>query len=271
MGLIKLAQKDYNIILRFLRLPCAIPPGLYIETALPALFSLLWTYFEPDWRELIHQATGKSVLCRIKGGMEDTQLIPPKETSKATRFYFKATEWADVSTWYLFLAEIVNDSLLQWLSLLIKMSGCDKTYSPWVGSGPFFFGALHDDGTWSTCDFDAQAGSVWYPVWTSQCIRVPPGKSWTLACSMGFHYFDGNPAAVSARIWNRTHNIVLDSYEISQEQADNGHKSHVFFTQRNGTVDYVDIYCQWAYFGPPPPLHEVFGDSGGTGFIFVQP
>jgi hypothetical protein len=271
MGIVPIAINSVNTVKRMLINPCAVVPEVYIETAFEAVITLIYSFFEPDFREFYHQLRGNSLLCDVKGGLKDTGHVPPEAQSKATRFAFKAAEAFDRSIWYLFLATIINDAVLDWTSLIYKATKCDPAQSPYVGSGPFFFGALHDDGTWSTCDFSAQNTSIYYPVFTSQLAFVPPGKAWTISGKMRFETFEGFPAPTSVRIADLTNNRVLDSYSVTKEQADAGHPTIAFDTGRNGYSYPLYIALQWAFFDGPIPHHEVFGKSDGQCFIFVQP
>lgn len=271
MGIIPIAINQVNSFKRILALPCAIPPIIYAEAAYEAVITLLYSFFEPDAREFYHQIRGNSLLCDYKTALKETGVVPPEAESRATRFAFKAFEAFDRSIWYLFLAQILNDALLDFESQILHLKQCPTGQSRYVGSGPFFFGALHDDGTYSTCDFSAAPGSIYYPVFTSELAFVPPGKAWTLAGSMRFHTFEGFPAPVSARIIDKTNRRVLDSYSVTKEQADAGHLVHAFDTGRNGYSYPLDIALEWAFFDGPVSHHEVFGLSDGFCFKFVQP
>lgn len=271
MGIISPTKKTINGLKRVLALPCATPPGVYVETALEALASILWSLYSPDFKEAYHQLTGHSLLCSAKGVLKHSTVIPPKETSAATRFFFSSAEWFDRATWYIFIAQIINDSLIDWESQLIALSKCRDGLSPLVASGTWFFGAIHDDGEWGTEDYTAQAGSIYYPVWGSGPLIVKPGKAYSIACSQGFHNFEGESVPVSARIINKTHNVLLDSYSVTKDQAQGAAKTHVWIDTRNETVDTIHVYCEWSYTGDPLTDHEAFGDHDGTGFAFVQP
>lgn len=262
----------YNAINRIFAIPCAIPPVVYVETAIEAVISMFYSFLEPDVRELYTQVRGHSALCEVKGALKDIFEGVPGTNNPVTKTVFKISEIIDVGTFWLFIAALVNEGLFDWSSQLHRVAACAHTDQPNVGSGPYFFGGLEDNGTWDGMAYSADAGSKFAPVWESgsSCV-VKPGKSWAVAASQSFHAVSGPPVGTSARLINLTTGQVYDSDTNTTGPDGLNRATHIWNKGKNTTSQTHIIAAQFAYFGPPLPLRECLGDHDGFGFVFVQP
>lgn len=271
MAIIPSQAKAANAIVRILLLPCAVPPQVYIETAFAALVNFLYSFFEPDLRELYHHFRGNSLLCDVKGGLKSTTLIPPEGKSPATRFAFGSFEIFDRVTWFTFLAAITAETLIDWQTMIMELSPCDPQFSPYTASGVHFFGAIPDDGTWGTCAYTATPPSIYTPAWYSVMTNLARGKHWVMAGSVSFEDALGHIVPTSTRIINKTTGVIYDEYTQTQDDADGGNRAHVF-EHRVQEHDFdVTIEMQHAYFGPSLPLHQAFQTQGSRATMYRQP
>src|SRR5690242_2197518 len=137
-------KSEIGAIKRLLFNPCDAPPSLYVETFLPAALEAFWQIAFPDFKEAFHKISGKSLVCTAKEGLRDALVDAGVEPGRATRFLFRALEWADLSVWYLFLADVAAQGLFNWSTQIWRMSGCKNNRDPRSGPGDRYVSAIGD-------------------------------------------------------------------------------------------------------------------------------
>lgn len=103
---------------------CSPSPAVWVETLPFALMRAAWSLVEPDNKEVYHQLRGKSLQCDLKSAIREAQEASGAEETAADRFVFSAAEFADMTLWYLFLASIGAEGLVDWSTMAMEMSGC---------------------------------------------------------------------------------------------------------------------------------------------------
>lgn len=251
-------------IKRILVLPCDTPPSIYIEAAVPAALGVFWDVETPDPREIYTEKRGHSMLCDIKMSIEDWEFIPPAEKSAATRFFFSSLKWFDLTTWYLFVADVIAEGFYAWSSQIIKMAACDAAHSFWGGHGEYYFGAIYDDGRWGTLDFAFPAWTKFYPA-SPASITVPYGKPYIIAASAVFTALGGVvPEPVTSRIISTTRGEVLDIQLPTKDKKGEWNKSHTFFKGVGSVYPTETITQEWSCSSGNLPTHQAFPKSSET-------
>lgn len=249
---------------RILSLPCDTPPSLWVETFVPAALKAIWTVASPDPKELYHKAFGNSLYHDYKQTLRDSEVIPPESESAATRFYFNALDWADLSVWYLFLADAGLDGLMNWTSQVLKQSQCPNKGYAGQGHGNFYFGAIPDDGRWSGLDFSFAEGTDFYPAAPSH-IQLRPGHTGIIAARASFHlWLLEEPVACEARVIIQETGLVLDQVNIVDPDVAAQSPTKTFVKYTNNTRTTQTLQAQWRWTGGPVPEGEVFPDADST-------
>lgn len=235
-------------IQRILALPCNPSPSLWVATLSAAALQAAWDILSPDPKHIYHKLRGGSLLCDIKGGIEDTGLLPPEAENKAKRFFFRTTEWYDRLTWYVFLLDVADDALINWTSNVIKFACPDKYQSPFVGVGGAEFGGLDVDARWQTADFYAQEGSVYYPASPSS-VDCKPGTPWVLAghATWSKAHLD-TKGKVETRVICEDTGAVFDT-DNDETHTGNFSKTLAFASGKNFTSNTLRFSMQWRFVG----------------------
>lgn len=187
-------------ILNMLWTPCDTTPSLWAEAAVPAALTALWTIIEPDPKELYHRAFGHSLVCSMKTAIVEASAEAPVMTDGSRRFLFRAAEWVDMSVWYMFLASVGSDMLIDWITSVYRMSGCiDDPYAH-AGSGYAPFGACPAGGKWGATAFD-----WWFDAWpyapaSPTLLELEPGDEGVICVAAQATDVHDIPCSFSTRI-----------------------------------------------------------------------
>lgn len=142
-------QHQINALRKFLYSPCSITPQVWIETFLPAAVVAIFTVLTPDPKETIRiLGGGKSWLKQVKVSFQDALAGEPLENYKGIRFLFEFAEGVDLAVWWLFLAGVAAEFLMDWSSMAFRMAGCDATNRSLTSERRFALGNFEGDGTW---------------------------------------------------------------------------------------------------------------------------
>lgn len=243
---------------RILAIPCDTPPSVWVETALPAALKAIYSVAEPDPKEAYHKAFGNSLYHDYKTVLQDAEIVPPAEGNEATSFFFAALDWADLTAWFLFLADVALDGLMNWTTQIIKQTQCKMKGYEGQGHGTFFFGAIEDDGRWQQLDFSFPEGTDFYPVSPSSIV-VPKGHSCIVAAQASFHLWaseSGVPCAT--RLINITTGEILEQVDIADPTNSKYPKTHVFSKYANDTQDEHHVAVEWSWGGGPVATGQVY-------------
>ena len=254
----KEVYNSLNNIKRLLVLPCSNPVGVYVEAAAEAAITMLYSALEPDVKELIHMATGKSALCHVKTLVADIHDDVGLTPTKVSRVLGQLGEAYDMATWNLFVLGIAANGLAQFTSTMLQQQGCANKFSPSYGTGGAYVGAIYDNGQWYSLDFAVtEEHSDFYPVSVSG-IDAKPHRTALIAASARFQDFNGVPVGTNSRIVRLDTGAYLD-YDTNGLYSDAPHAStHVWYKSRSQFAQNTAIEAQWSYDGDPLPLGEAF-------------
>lgn len=246
---------------KIMSIPCAIEPWVYAEASVAALGAIIYSIISPSPREVYHNVFGESVLCHIKTIIQDAHTPKTAGGQKARRFLFRLAEFADVGTWYYFLANALIDGAIIFESQIMNETACTPDGHANSGTGTLWFGAIMDNGWWPAPEMFFTGGQF-APVHAAILV-VKPKTHWTLAYSTSWHTFEEIPFPVASRIRsvNSGHIYDMDATAL-QDVFDEIQPTHTW--ERNvggyGEVDEVIAECA-NLSGLVVPHHELFPDD----------
>ena len=233
-----------NAGIKWWHAPCSTPPLIFAVSAVEASLMLGWTLLSPDPKEVIHAASGKSVLCHIKTGANAVHEEHPLFSSQGKRFLWKFAEGFDIGLWLMFLYYSVEDALYMFTTSVIKNSVCDHKnmisfrQGTWAvggrAGGPDYLGGLR----WYTADGSSFADSG---------IFIPPGCHGFVGGSSTWTTLSGIPVPTQMRIIVKETGEILDT-NISKDGVFSMDGRTVGFAQySNQSGAGRTIEMQWAF------------------------
>lgn len=229
-------ENEYNAVVEFFYIPCAIPPQLYVAAAEAAIMVLFWSQREPDAKELYHVTKGVTVYHDIKHGLLEAAHIPSDQVHPTTRAVFQLGALADIASWYGFIGGVVGNGVLAWTSQIFKHVNCLDQGNPKFGQGFNPYGAIRGQGQWDEVPFECAPPSIFAPVWPGPTAIVYPDKYGFVAASLGFEHLDGSSAGAATRVIDLASGIVHQTYTAEQDPdtGDYG-RNHVWYGAKNET------------------------------------
>lgn len=256
------AFNKLNKVIDLLKIPCSAPPSVWATMALPAAIRAAWTIALPDFKEGYHQIFGKSVVCEFKTEITEAKSLDPALSDGAYNFLFRSAEWVDLAVWYLFLAEVGEDALLDWVSTVYKMEHCIRDPSAALGTGSAPYGGVYGNGAWSSTAF------VWFfddPEWSpvsDTTIVLNPGDTGWIRGAIGATDILGAPVPLITRTVIQETGVQL-SYSDPPVYSDDGHRNFTFSKAKykNRTKSQLtmrlEATCPW-----PIPDNVALPESG---------
>lgn len=160
--------------------PCAPNPVLYATTAAAAALMAAIEFAQPDAKHLYHYIAGRTTTCAIKYALEENNLVSPDANSLSKNFAWTSLEIAEHTLWYCFLTDLGFDALLNWSSMMVRFQCKSRAEIERYGQGSVFLGGVNYNGDWNSAEFNAQPGSIYYPV-TFSHVDVAPYQAYELA------------------------------------------------------------------------------------------
>lgn len=255
-------------IKRILVNQCDIPISAYVEAGVDAVGGMLASIVSPDPKELYHAVRGHSALCDLKGFLNNMEFIPPEEDSFATRYFFRNLEQYDVATWWMFLASVAHEGLINFTSQAIRIDGCGYKENPKSGPGNFYLGAVHDTGEFNEMEFEFPAFSQFYPVFSSQ-VYAYAGEQFSISGSAKFTDFYNTPVPSASRIVRKSDGMVMDYDECDPYGTKPRKSSHVWYSGQSQTDTLEQYSLEWAYTGGIPlPTGQAFPNHDAHIYIY---
>ena len=275
---------QWNQITRIMPVPCAPSPLLWVETAVPAF---CWAFLASqsfDFKELVHISTGKSWLQHVKSQVpvtettfrqfgrkmvtEDVEVekVVNSTVGKAGRTFFKFAEGFDMAAYWIFIASIATEGLIEWHSLAYRMAGCrdDVRAGSWSSgspSGGCGVNAWGGAGYW-------QVDSGPYSPGTYPFAVIPPGSQGYLAVSLWAHTLLGIPLSVGTRIINQHTGDVYDSHTALAVPGGSAPYSSVWYHHKNYGDNDVVLIAQ-SYTSPPDSsTSALIGGGQASGGVY---
>lgn len=147
--MVDVRQIQANALKKFLYTSCTVTPTVWIETFLPAAVLAVVSVLTPDPKEVVRIAgNGKSWLKQVRDSFHDAAADEPIESFKKTNFLFDLAEGIDRAVWWLFLAGVTADFLIEWSTLAYRMAGCTTSEREVTLELKFALGGVPGDNTW---------------------------------------------------------------------------------------------------------------------------
>lgn len=143
---------------------CSIDPLLFAQVTTTAALQLFDTIIEPDFKEFVHKATGRSVVKHIKQAVLDTSEGKPALGAGGRRFVFNMAEKVDLAVWYYFLASVAYEGGQNWGSMVYQASSCASHRPGFVTFGHRPFGGV-------------SSGAPWFPAFAWVESAPTPGRT----------------------------------------------------------------------------------------------
>jgi hypothetical protein len=241
-----------------LMVPCAAPPQIWVKAMAPALLTAFITLIPAGWKNDIKMATGKSWLKHLRIYVRDADIVTPSFYDGALETMFELAEWADKSVWYMFLASVTLDFLLDWTSLVWEMAGCAEHDDNLIVSGDQPNGNIPLVGEW-------MQGPEWNQ--TFPTYGAPQASSYLLGAYgtgsmmavLNYHTLMDYGCAFEMRyVWRSTGQTIAQS-GISQAAATTGHSAFLSANPVNpyGAPAWVDMQVRRT-------------DDSGSSFVYPK-
>lgn len=281
--------KIANNITQIITQPCAISPAVFVDTAFEAAMRMVVTVVEPSPKEEYHTLTGESTVGTIKrflggehvsysrghgGGRSrvyfggtDAEIIAPVAENYGKKFLFRGLEVADMAIWYLFLASITAEGLLDWTSQLSRLSGCNPADLYGESTEPRL--AIHSEGAWESFSW-AVGGGAFAPVWGGS-LTMDTMSYVTISGSAAAKDVHGTPVSLQSRIRNDTAGHVISSNAGDPRHGlESTHRNMVWSQQQpSGRWQTETISLQFMC-AESLPLNEAFANGGEATFSLRQ-
>lgn len=192
-------DRPAGAVKRLMEVPCEIPQSVYIEAAVPSIIDGFLSYMSPDPRELYTRTFGHSVFCAASGSFGKVTHVPSDRRSRYQRFVLPLGRYADLSTYWYFLAGIVADGVYEWATLARKMSPCNPANGPFSASGQAWVGGIPDNGDYRTVDFWTGEGAFNGPV-AATTMTVHKGDTCVMASKARFLNFLGQDVPCASQL-----------------------------------------------------------------------
>lgn len=199
-----------NQIKNLVMITCAEPDLLMVEMAGVAAMQAFWTIATPSTKQLIEASTGKSWVCSAKTIVGDAEKGLPIATDGATKFVYGMARGLDVFAYWQFLADILGQGLINWMSMGQKVNRvCNGSLSPnrgrlWVYGSPAGDGGWGAPGTW----LNAAGNDV------GAVLPVRRGQFWEFSHWGRLQGLNGSPVTYSSRVVDKTNGQVLTQSRI---------------------------------------------------------
>lgn len=181
--------------------PCAPTPMLWVEATVFAAWTLFWSVIEPVWKQDVKLVTGKSWLKNLKQYAYEAEESPYSFFDDSLIMLFEVAEWADAAVFWVWIASIGIDGLMNTCTLAYQLAGCDPLSASCtiVGKSPFGGWSFEQYGKWA----DGPAWIEQYPVHgapMSSTLIMPANASGSIAASLTVRSIGGGFATCTTRV-----------------------------------------------------------------------
>jgi hypothetical protein len=197
-----------------LLLPCTPTPMIWATSAAEAAVRLFIAYNEPDMKHVIHQLSGRTLLCSAKviakSFVEEVNI----ENTFLDHYIWYIPEAAELFAWYFFLASITLEGLINWETALMKMTKASCNPNATYNSGNVCHIGQHADGQWQTGGGWTNSSDPISPLYGGT-IRVGNGWTGTIAASCAFYDLAGDMLPGGLRYIDTRSGEVLDEMSMN--------------------------------------------------------
>lgn len=247
--------------------PCSVPPTIWAETAGPAVLEAIMTIASPDIKEAYHITTGHSLVCTLKSDIKDGLKEAGERPGAWTRRLFKASEVVDAAIWYMFLASVGADALVDWTTMAYRVAGCTDITQRGSSDSPQ--GATVDSsGNGVETGFSWLTDNPLDPAFGAS-VQVRPGHNWGI-----FWHVEGvdlarNPVPMDARILDDDTGDVLDHF--GGQMGKDGKAGPTIVWQKGTNLgSTIKSYSVYSHGTIATSHNEVFAGSGSYCHVYPR-
>lgn len=244
--------------------PCDDPPSLWVTTGVPALLKAFTTILTPDFKEGYHKLVGQSLYHDWKQSIKDAHEEESVIGDGFRNFVFGMADKVDMASWYMFLAGVAEDGLLDWTSQVYKMANCvgdrrGHIKGTWICSATVC-------GQWVGTECVISGGSGGDYVGTTGLI-VEKDHNAIIAVHSNPTTWEGTPVAEETRIYDSDYDETFASgtnvYGPAHTVSDT---SMVYASIRPATAKFRHISWE-SYSGDVPSRYKYVCHGNMSGYI----
>lgn len=246
---------------RYLKIPCAVPPAVYVEAAIPAIIHAITDIISPDPKEIYHKAFGNSLFHDVKKVIKSSQLVEQLSDNPVGRALWRLGGLADLATWQVFIFSAAIDGLIDYAGQLQTMAECKNPGSLFFWQGSNYIDAIGDDGQFYGVDFSwtgGGGGAKFAPAGFS----VTKNQNGFCAATTSWVDFGGAVVGASGAVIESEHAMVMDISSYSATAAIKDQKMHNWYQSGENALGRSTYEYMAATSDSGLPLGEAFGKDG---------
>jgi hypothetical protein len=221
-------------IIKMLSYGCGPSWQIWVKAAEPAALRLFWSLLPTDWKSEVKLATGKSWLKHVKGVMREGEEVLPDVLTAAGEAVFTIAEVVDQLAWWVYIASVIGDFLIEWSTLAFQMAPGDPGSCAFVLKGDNAFGGTSFGAPWLP-------GASFHETWPDPTQLIGslhscgPGQTlWMNVYYEGWN--DDVRVAIDIQIVDLDTGEVLALAESSQQEMNNGYGTLLSAQINGGTT-----------------------------------
>lgn len=253
-------------IANLLHVGCAPAPQVWVAAAVPAALEAFASVITPSFKQVVKQTTGSSWLHQAKAEMEEAAQEAGITAPEGLEVLFKLAEFVDIFAWYMFLADVATEFVVNWTSNIWMFSPCNPDEDAKTFTAILPFGGFSQAHDWVI----GPAWLRWRDGETSveaSRITVPPHSTVSIGAWLKLIPFIGVPGTYSTRLINDTTGEVLNMSTSSvADQATGNHP--LFWHHYSTTGDQAESFSLQVRLEDNPAMVEYIASDGNlTAFI----
>lgn len=227
MGYYVLNSYQQGKITKLAQTPCNPDISVWFIAAVPALMGAFSDFFRPDIKEFYEAFAGESLQADIAktlaGGVEEGAGFArgigssmggaiasgANVLSLGLRGIAKFAAAYDAASYYAFLASLATDTLINWATGAMNLSGCTPNRKSNTRSGFLNNGACNL-GSWGAVADFYYTGNDGNTYLTGSGASSAPGQGCFVACTANYYYLNGFPAPTSIRLIDGNNGQIYD-------------------------------------------------------------
>lgn len=197
---------------------CPLPPQVWLKAAGVAALKVFTTNVDPVWKQDVKVVTGKTWLKHLTQRLEKIQPGLPAFTDGLTNALHFTAEVADKTTFWIWIASMLSDFLVRWMTLALRRAGCLDGQKSCVTTGSNPTGVFFASGSWNL-------GPVFREDFPTPGLNIPPivfcpaNSSLNIGVACVFVKFGGGPVGASLRVRQENTGDIVFQQSYSEQQS----------------------------------------------------
>ncbi len=253
-------------VLNLQKVECAVPPQVWGQAIRPAALKLFKTIIFPDPKHILHEVTGHTWIHQARNVFRASGATDVAFLGAAGDFMFEIAAGLDIAAYQFFIASVVLEFGIEWVSAAYKMAGCIHDPNEVTLSAKDPIGSIVASG-------EPQVPFSWHETAPSPGAFTSPGfilpAGWTASTGLAC-----NNVQWFGPFSNVTYKLIdtFDGKVLAQGSSSNGSAlgTGAAVVQGHAPAQPVTRTVQWQAFSGPtiwkpgnPPIYSEIGVSGG--------